>query len=200
MDLRRLGRLERSLRWGRLGAVRVAEPSAGYLPGVRLFPRRIAAGASGSRRPSSGRRPGLARGLRVHPDGHERFLGIIVAVVASHGAGCGRGMRGARAAVRGTRRGRDARYGRTVPRARCASRVARVGVGRGAQPKASEKTKRRAFHRKMRGCHTRRLRVCGVSVAVISRATFCTPGYSSPVHTTSKLSSRRRRITCHGPG
>ena len=34
----------------------------------------------------------------------------------------------------------------------------------------------------------------------ISRATFCTPGYSSPVHTTSKLSSRRRRITCHGPG
>ena len=71
--------------------------------------------------------------------------------------------------------------------------------GSAGSPTKSVREDKTTFHRKMRGCHTRRLRVYGC-FGRISRATFCTPGYSSPVHTTSKLSSRRRRITCHGPG
>ena len=172
-----------------------AEPSAGYLPGVRLFP------ADCSRRiwvPT----PICLGGVLGSPAGCGSTL--TVTSVSSASASSRRMARDAnargraRAAVRGTRRGPDARYDRTVPRARCASRVARVGVGR----EPNQKRPRRqndAFHRKMRGGHTRRRRVYGC-FGRISRATFCTPGYSSPVHTTSKLSSRRRRITCHGPG
>ena len=171
-----------------------AETSAGYLPGVRLFP------ADCSRRiwvPT----PTCLGGVLGSPAG----CGSTLTVTSVSSASSRSSRRMARdAGARGRRSGgpdvdamRDT-AGRFLGRG--ASRVARVGAGRrGAQPKASEKTKRR-FHRKMRGYHTRRLRGSTGVLAGSSRATFCTPGYSSPVHTTSGLSSRRRCITCHGPG
>ena len=146
------------------------------------------------------RRPWLPRDRRgVHPDSHERFPVIVVAVVASHRAG----MRDAREPAPGG--------ARNLAWSRCAIRVLRSGAarfacvgGRRGSPTKSvrphhRKTKRRFVRENFHLVVNKNQDGYGY-FGKISSATFWTPGYVSPVHTTSKPASRRRLNTCHGPG
>ena len=67
------------------------------------------------------------------------------------------------------------------------------------RPTASRKTKRRFVRENFHLVVNKNQDGYGY-FGKISSATFWTPGYVSPVHTTSKPASRRRLNTCHGPG
>ena len=171
-----------------------AETSAGYLPGVRLFP------ADCSRRiwvPT----PTCLGGVLGSPAG----CGSTLTVTSVSSASSRSSRRMARdAGARGRRSGgpdvdamRDT-AGRFLGRG--ALRVWRAsGLAGGSPTKSVREDKTTLSSENERMSHPTAKGVYGC-FGRISRATFCTPGYSSPVHTTSKLSSRRRRITCHGPG